>query len=164
MKSDARLTGGHHFSSRDIFRRAWLRRTRRKISEAIFRRPMNWAMEKSLLAAYTPTLRTEPVLRTVPVLRMAYFPKRAYDALFSKTLMLQSLRDLRWCGTKSGNLRVSRHLSGWAYPVLDCAGVECGRRARGDWGRAASPPPCPLPRGHPSGAARQLPWEGSLWM
>ena len=34
-------------------------------------------------------LRTETPLRDVPVLRMAFFPKRAYDALFSKTLMLQ---------------------------------------------------------------------------
>ena len=30
---------------------------------------------------------------------------------------------------ESGSLRASRHLSGWAYPLLDCAGVKCGRRA-----------------------------------
>ena len=45
-------------------------------------------MEKSLLAAYTPPLRTEPVLRTVPVLRMAYFPKKPFG-FFYKTLDLQ---------------------------------------------------------------------------
>ena len=108
---------------------------------------MNWAMEKSILAAYTPTLRTEPVLRTVPVLRMAYFPKRAYDALFSKTLMLQSLRDLRWCGIKSGNLRVSRHLSGGLTRscFVQFLSAAAGREEIG--GGLASPPPCPLPKG-----------------
>ena len=143
---------------------------------------MNWAMEKSLLAAYTPTLRTEPVLRTVPVLRMAYFPKRAYDALFSKTLMLQSLRDLRWCGIKSGNLRVSRHLSGGL--TRSCSvqflSAAAGREEIGE-GACGPLPLAPYPKGttpqsaaadsspytgepknNPSGAARQLPLRGAF--
>ena len=49
---------------------------------------MNWAMEKSLLAAYTPPLRNK-------VRKPAGFPTPFR----------------------------------WAYPVLFCAGVECGRRA-----------------------------------
>ena len=43
----------------------------------------------SVRCADTSPLRTETPLRDVPVLRMAFFPKRAYDALFSKTHMLQ---------------------------------------------------------------------------
>ena len=46
------------------------------------------ATPQSAVADSSP-LRTETTLRDVPVLRMAFFPKRAYDALFSKTLMLQ---------------------------------------------------------------------------
>ena len=68
---------------------------------------MNWAMEKSLLAAYTPPLRNkvrEPAGSPTPF--------------------------------------------GWAYPVLDCAGVECGRRASANWGRGLrAPSPCPYPQG-----------------
>ena len=43
----------------------------------------------SVRCADSSPLRTETTLRDVPVLRMAFFPKRAYDALFSKTHMLQ---------------------------------------------------------------------------
>ena len=43
----------------------------------------------SPLRRTAPPLRTETPLRDVPVLRMAFFPKRAYHALFSKTHMLQ---------------------------------------------------------------------------
>ena len=45
---------------------------------------------------------------------------------------------------------------GWAYPVLFCAVFECGRRARGDWGRACEPSPVPpTPRGQPLSPLRR---------
>ena len=53
--------------------------------------------------------------------------------------------------------------SGRAYPVLDCAVFECGRRASADWGRGLrAPSPCPYPQGdNPSGAALTLRVQGS---
>ena len=64
---------------------------------------------------------------------------------------------------ESGSLRASRHLSGWAYPVLDCAGVECGRNPSANWGRGLrAPSPCPYPQGPPFRRFAPAPLKGSL--
>ena len=77
--------------------------TGQKKRERFFRRPMNWAMEKSILAAYTPPLQNK-------VQGTCGFPDTP---------------------------------SGWAYPVLDCAGVRCGCRVRCRLG-GLCPSPAPV--------------------
>gem|GEM_PF-4479589 len=44
---------------------------------------------------------------------------------------------------------------GWAYPVLDCAGVKCGRNPSASWGRAL-PFPLPLTQSGSLRASRHL--------
>ena len=93
---------------------------------------MNWAMEKSILAACTPPLRNK-------VRKPAGFPTPfgwAYPVLDCAGVECGRIPSANWGRalpfpsplTQSGNLRVSRHLSGWAYPVLFCVEVECGHK------------------------------------
>ena len=108
-----------------------------KYRKRFFRRPINWAMEKSILAAYTPPLRKD-------VRKPAGFPTPF----------------------------------GWAYPVLFCAGIACGRIPSANWGRALPfplpltprrPPLSPLRRTAPLTQGSQRQYSGaarreSLWI
>ena len=90
-----------------------------KCRKRFFRRPINWAMEKSILAARRSPLRNN-------VRKPAGFPTPF----------------------------------GWAYPVLFCAGVACGRIPSANWGRAL-PFPLPLTQSGSLRASR-LPFGGGL--
>ena len=91
-------------------------------------------MEKSLLAAYTPPLRNK-------VRKPAGFPTPFGVGLPGLGLCRGQVRPQIECNLGKGfalplapipvggGCGRPRHPLGWAYPVLDCAGVECGRRA-----------------------------------
>ena len=125
-----------------------------KYRKRFFRRPMNWAMEKSLLAAYTPPLRNK-------VRKPAGFPTPfgwAYPVLVGAVDLSGRRASAIWGRalpfplplTQSGSLRASRHPFGGGFTRSYSVQGLCAAAYRAQTGEGLCPSPCPLPGGNPS--------------
>ena len=133
-----------------------------------FRRPMNWAMEKALLAAYTPPLRNK-------VRQPAGFPTPfgwAYPVLVGAGVKCGRNPSADWGRalpfplplTQSGSLRASRHLFGVGLPGLILCRGQVRPPSECRLGKGFALPLSPFP--FPSQAACGLPdtlWGGLTW-
>ena len=132
-----------------------------KYRKRFFRRPINWAMEKSILAAHRSPLRKD-------VRKPAGFPTPFGVGLPGLILCRDCMRPHTECKLGKGfALPLAPNpvrqpagfptpFRGWASPVLFCAGVVCGRIPSANWGRAL-PFPLPLTQSGGLRPSRHLP-------
>ena len=120
-----------------------------KYRKRFFRRPINWAMEKSILAAYTPPLRKDvrkpagfptPFGWAYPVLAGAVdLSGRRASAIWGRALPFPLPL------TQSGSLRASRHPFGGGLTRSCTVQGLCAAAYRVQTGEGLCPSPCPHP-------------------